>query len=163
MGEKVSLVIDGESFDNFTEVEFNRSIDTFSTMGFLAPFEADRKEFRKLFRPFTYRSVNGLIADKVQFTGTLMTPDPQITESSKSVAVSCYSLPAVMCDCCPPGGAYPLEFAGHTILQIAQTLASKFGLIAKLDENVSDDESDHAFQKAKLKRGPRGGRGKRGN
>lgn len=163
MGEKVGIVIDGERFENFTEVEFNRSIDTFSTMGFLAPFEADRKEFRKLFRPFSYRSVNGLIEDKVRFTGTLMQADPVITPDSKAVSVSCYSLPAAMCDCCPPGSAYPLEFKGMTILQIGQTLASKFGLIAKIDANVSDDESAHAFQKTKLKRGPRGGRGKRGN
>lgn len=157
------LVISGESFKHFTEIEFTKSIDTFSTATFSAPFEADRKEFRRLFKPFSYSSVNALIDDKVRLTGMMMHVNPRIEPASSSVEVSCYSLPAAMQDCCPPGTAYPLEFTGHTILQIAQTLASKFGLVAKIDESVAQDESDHAFTKAKLKRGPRGGRGKRGN
>ena len=163
MAEKVAIIIDGEKFQHFDSVHFERHIDDFSSLAFLAPFEADRKEFRKLFKPFSYRSVNGLVNDKVLFTGTLMLPAPRIDDSSKVIDVRCDSLPEVMARCCPPGSAYPLEFAGQTLLQMAQTLASKYGLRAKIDESVSSDESDHAFQKSKLKRGPRGGRGKRGN
>lgn len=158
-----SLVIAGESFRHFDNLELTKSIDTYSTASFTAPFEADRKEFRRLFRPFSFNSVNVLVDEKVRLTGELVHVLPRIEPDSSTVEVSCYSLPATMNDCCPPATAYPLEFSGMTLLQIAQTIASKFGIVAQIDENVPQDESDHAFVKAKLKRGPRGGRGKRGN
>jgi len=160
---KTGLVISGEKFEHFDTIEFTKSIDTFSTLSFTAPFEPDRKEFRKRFRPFSYSSVNGLIDDKVRFTGEMLTPEPSVDPESASVAVSCYSLPAVLGDCCPPGVAFPLEFSGMTLQQIAQTICNYFGITAKYDATVSVDESAHAFTKAKIHRGPRGGRGKRGN
>ena len=159
----VSLVIAGEEFRHFVDIELTKSIDTFSTAQFTAPFEADRKEFRRIFKPFGYNSVNVLVDKKVRLTGEMLSPLPRIDALTKAVAVQCYSLPAVMNDCCPPGTAYPLEFTGQTLLTIAQTVASKFGVTARFDETVSVDEELHAFQKKKMKRGPRGGRGKRGN
>lgn len=159
----VGLVISGETFRFFTDVELVSSIDNFSTATFSAPFESDRKEFRRLFKPFEYRSVNALVDQKVRFTGSMLCPLPRIEPNAKSVDVACYSLPAVLEDCCPPATAYPLEFKGQTLLPIAQKIASLFGLKAKFDDSVSEDESDHAFQARKVKRGPRGGKGKRGN
>lgn len=159
----VGLVISGEKFKHFPEIDIALALDAFSTARFTAPFEADRKEFRRLFKPFGYNSINVLVDEKVILTGTMMHVEPRIEAASKSVEVSCYSLPGVLCNCCPPGTAYPLEFADQTLLPIAQTIVSKFGLKARFDDSVSDDETDHAFKAAKVKRGPRGGRGKRGN
>ncbi len=160
---KVGLVISGEKFEHWTEIEITQSIDSFSTATFTAPFEAGRKEFRELFRPFSYRSINVLIDDKVRFTGTMMGIEPRIDANSKSVVCTCYSLPGTLGDCCPPASAFPLEFNGMTLLQIAQQVCTPFGLRAKIADDVPADESDHAFTKKKMKRGPRGGRGKRGN
>lgn len=158
-----SLVIAGEEFRHFSDIEITKSIDTFGTAQFTAPFEASRKEFRRLFKPFGYNSINILVDKKVRLTGYMLGTDPRIDALTKAVAVQCYSLPAVLNDCCPPGTAYPLEFSGQTLLTIAQTIASKFGLTARFDDTVDSDEESHVFQKKKLKRGPRGGRGKRGN
>lgn len=159
----VGLVLAGDTFRHFTEIDLTQSIDSFSTAAFTAPFEADRAEFRKRFRPFSYSSINVLIDQKVRMTGSMMGPEPKIDQSSKAVAVTAYGLPAVLAHCCPPGSAFPLEFSGMTLLQIAQKVCAPFGITARIDDTVSDDESSHAFQAKKLKRGPRGGRGKRGN
>jgi prophage tail gpP-like protein len=157
---RASLLIDGKRFDFWTEVEIVRSIDAFSTVGFSAPFEADRKEFRATFRPFSFKPVKVLVGTEGLFTGTMLGIDPRIEPDSKSVAVTCYGKPGVLCDCEPPASAYPLEFNGMDIIQIANQICAPFGITASVEQaSIARDGAtvDAEFFKKPVIRGKRGG------
>jgi prophage tail gpP-like protein len=119
--------IEGDFFGYWSELDICRKIDGYSSVGFSAPFEATRKEFRETFRPFTFKPLQVLIDLEAIFTGTLVHPQPDVEPDSKSVAVTAYSLPAVFEDCdAPPAGLK--EYTGFDLRQICEALAGHFGI-----------------------------------
>lgn len=156
----ISLEIDGKQFRGWNKAELKQAIDVFSSVGFSAPFEPDNKEFRQLFRPFSYKTVRLFIDGDLQFTGTLINVEPNAESDKKEISVSSYARPGVIEDCEPPASAYPLEFDGLDILQICQQLCAPFGFTAEVEfESIVRDGSnlDVEFQAKKIKRGKRGG------
>ena len=68
MDEQVSLLIDKKLFAYWSDLEIKLSIDSFDTVGFSAPFEPDRQEFRETFRPFSFKPIQVLVAGEPIFT-----------------------------------------------------------------------------------------------
>lgn len=132
--EALILLIDGRRYTGWNDIEIERSIDAFSTVSFTAPFEPERREFRDVFRPFSFKplalNVNG---DTQLFAGTLVGVDPKFDPSSRSVGISAYGRPAVLADVTMPASAYPLELNGLALGQLAEKVCFPFGLSTKVD------------------------------
>lgn len=131
--EDVSLRIDGRDWRAWETIEIQRTLDSFSTVGFSAPFQPERDEFRSTFQPFSYKPLDLHVGDELLFTGTLLGVDPALDPESKNVQTSAYSLPAVLADVTAPATAYPLELNGLKLGRIAETLAEPFGLTVQMD------------------------------
>lgn len=131
--EEVTLVINGQEWSAWNALEITRSLDTFRTVSFAAPFEPDRPGFRETFRPFSYLPVELHVGDELLFTGTLVGVEPSTEPESRSVKVTAYSSPGVLNDVTPPASTYPLELNGLKLRQIAETLLSPFGVAVELE------------------------------
>lgn len=137
----------GEYFGYWSDVEIKRSIDTYSTVVFNAPFEPQRREFRETFRPFTFQRLECLISLETIVTGFSLGIDPSVDWNGRSVAVTGYSKPAVLGDVSMPplpvGKSY--QYDGLNLRNIAQRVCDPFGI--KVDFR-SDDVKP--FKKVKL-------------
>lgn len=132
-------MIGGKSFAHWFDLEVKLSVDAFDAVSFSAPFEPDRKDFRELFKPFSFQPVDLKLNGDPLFTGTMIGVEPRVDANSKTVAITCYSLPGVLCDCTAPtgfghkgrrsrAGAIPLEFTKLTLREIARQLCEPFGI-----------------------------------
>ena len=135
MPERVDLRIDGSTYRAWSDVEIHREIDSSSTVTFTAPFEPDRESFRRTFRPFSFRTIEVHVDGELVFTGTMIDVDPKVDAKSRKVSVSAYALPAVLENVNPPASAYPLEFNGLSLRQIAASLLDPFELTAVFEED----------------------------
>ena len=143
--ESVSILIDGQTIGNWSDLELTDSLDAFSTAGFTAPFEAEREEFRALFRPFSFKPVRIFVDDEPLFTGTLLGVHPRAEPGRRWVEVTAIALPGVIEDCTRPGDAVPHEFKKLTLQDIAKQLLANF--------EITDDFRDgagSAFDKVKI-------------
>lgn len=139
--EDIQLQINGNYFGHWTEVEVGLGIDEFSTVAFSAPFDASRKEFRDIFRPFEYQAVQ-LATNLVDiFHGFVVNVQPKFEPNGSSVAVTGYAKPGVLCDCTlpqeDPTAVPPVpvkrEFKkGQTIRQIAEQCCAPFGIAVEM-------------------------------
>lgn len=124
---ETALMIDGKRFRFWSSVNIFRSIDSFDTISFTAPFDFEAPNFKEAFRPFTYQSAQFTVNGEPLFTGITLSPD-LILGQKKTIQVSGYSSPGVLNDCTAPASAFPLEFNGQGLREISATLASYFGL-----------------------------------
>lgn len=125
---EVAILIGGKRFRFWSEVRITRAMDAMDTVDFMAPFDADKPEFKDTFRPFSYKSVDITVGGNPLFTGTMIVVNPVIGPTRKELSVSGYSLPGVLNDCTPPASAFPLEFDNQDLKQIADSLAKPFGI-----------------------------------
>ncbi len=155
--EKVELQIGGKVFAHWFDLEVKLCVDSFDTVGFSAPFEPSNAAFRDLFRPFSYQPVTLTLNGEPLFTGTMVGVEPKVDANSKSVAITCYSLPGVLCDCTAPtgfgrkgrrgaAGAIPLEFKKQTLRAIAGQLCEPFGIPIEFR-----DDAGAPFEKVAIK------------
>lgn len=139
MAEKIELLINGKKFANWFDLEVTLSVDTFDSVGFSAPFEPSRSDFRRTFVPFGFAPVQVLLNGDPLFSGTMIDIDPVRNVDSGMVTVQCYAFPAVLEDCTAPTnagykgrrpkGPLKTEFQkGLTLRQIAQQLCDPFDL-----------------------------------
>lgn len=136
--EKIELVIAGKKFANWYDLEVTLSLDRFDSIQFSAPFEPARNEFRDTFRPFSYQPVQVLLNGEPLFTGTMIGVEPDVNRDARSVAVTCYATPGVLCDCTAPTnvgyagrrqkGAMKTQFEKASLQVIAQWLCDPFDL-----------------------------------
>jgi len=122
-----SILINGTRFRFWTEVQITRSVDNIDTVSFLAPNNPDDKNFRRIFRPFSYQQVVVNVGDEVLFHGIMMSVIPTINNTSKTIQIECYSRPGVLNDCAIPADN-PVEFKNQTISEIAIELCKPFGI-----------------------------------
>jgi prophage tail gpP-like protein len=126
--DEVSVVIAGAEFRFWTSATIMTAIDQFSTVRLVAPFEAERYEFRETFRPFTFKTFDTLIGGDKAFTGILVDVMPSVEPDSSTVEVTAYAKPAALVDCTMPGASVPLEFKGVGLRAITAAVLSPFGL-----------------------------------
>ena len=131
--DEVSLLIDNRRFRFWTDIRITRAIDNMDTVEFSAPFDSKAgsetiDSFRKIFKPFSYRSIVVNVGGNVLFTGVMIGINPPLEPNSKTVSLSCYSLPGVLNDCTASAASYPLEFIELNLRDIAKALIEPFGL-----------------------------------
>lgn len=126
--EDIAVLINGQRFRFWETVEITRSLDTVDTFSLVAPFEEERQEFRAAFRPFSFAETVVQVASETLFTGVMVPVRPILETNRKTVQVSGYSRPGVLQDCTASPAAYPIEFNGFNIGQIAKSLCRPFGL-----------------------------------
>lgn len=145
---ELSLLINGKQFKFWTGISITRSIDAMDSLIVTAPFTPDDPAFRETFRPFAFSPVGVTVGGAALFTGTMLTPDPDLRQDSRTVSAVCYSVPAVTGDCTAPASAYPLEWDGAGLKTIAGAIAAPFGLsvIFEADEGAT-------FERVALKPG----------
>ena len=149
---EVALSINGGRFRFWESVRIKRSLDTFDSIQFSAPFEVDNKAFRDTFRPFSYQDIVVTTGGEPLFTGTMLTPLPVMEANKRTVSVTGYSLPGVLNDCSSPSSDFPLEFNGQKIGDIARTICAPFGLSVEITaeegpvfERVASEPSKKAY------------------
>ena len=126
--DEVAVLIDGERFRFWDKIRITRSIDNMDTVEFGTPFDANLPKFRKIFKPFSYKSNDVTVGGTPLFTGTMVAIDPVIENAKKVIAVNGYSLPGVLNDCTAPASSYPLEFNDQGLREIADTMLAPFGI-----------------------------------
>lgn len=137
----VSLIVDGEKFKGWTEINIRRSMDSFGVFSYKSLWLPENKEFREFFRPFSYKPVSIYDGAALIFNGTLMNVQPEVTPTSSTVVASGYSVPGVLNDCTPPVSSFPLERDNQDLQQIAIELLKPFGIPVEF-ENVPGSEFD---------------------
>ncbi len=147
---EVALSINGKRFKFWTQIEINRSIDAMDSLTLAAPFDPDDPEFRAAFRPFGFNPVSVQVGGRPLFTGVMLTPNPDLTEKSRTVSAVCYSSPAVLGDCTAPASSYPLEWSNARLTSIAADMARPFAI-----ETVFDSDAGAAFERVATKPGDR--------
>jgi prophage tail gpP-like protein len=125
---EVAVLIGGERFRFWTELHTSQSIDSISTIELGAPFEPSRVGFRQTFRPLSFAPLDVSVGGSALFTGTLINAPPRLSPDRKTITASGYAKPGVLNDCTPPASAFPLEFDGQNVADIAATLAAPFGI-----------------------------------
>ncbi|MCK5236214.1 MAG: hypothetical protein KAR06_04435, partial [Deltaproteobacteria bacterium] len=149
---EVSLSIEKVRFRFWSGMTLTRSMDTFDTLEFTAPFESSNAAFRAAFAPFSYKTVSVAVGSTPLFTGVMLAPIPRLDPRGKIITVSGYSLPGVVNDCNMPASAFPLEFNGQGLQDIATVVAGYFGLSVEFKdqqgpvfETVAADPTEKAF------------------
>lgn len=125
---EVAVLIDGVRFRFWSALRINRALDGIDTVEFSAPFDANAEGFKETFRPFSYKSLHVSVGGTILFSGTLVGVTPNISDQQKTVEISAYAVPGVLNDCTAPAGAFPLEFDGQALHEIATSLAHPFGI-----------------------------------
>ena len=126
--DQVSITIVGSRFRFWTSVTITRSLDAVDTFTLSAPFESDRQVFRDAFRPFSYQPVVIAVGGHRLFNGTLVNSTPTIDKNANVVNASGYARPGVLWDCTMPASAYPIEYNGVALDEIARKMVEPFGL-----------------------------------
>ena len=90
---EVSVSVDGERFRFWESIRVTRTIDAMDTIQLSAPFEPDRPEFRKTFRPFSFADLQVNVGRDPLFTGVMVDVSPDTTPDGRVVMASGYSLP----------------------------------------------------------------------
>ena len=136
MSEGVAIDIEGRRWAYWSDLEIHLGLDSHGSVGFTAPFEPERKDFRNTFRPFSFKPLTLTVDGDPLFTGTLVDVNPTTDPGERKVACSAYSKPAVLEDSNLPAASAPFEASGLSLRQIAQRLCAPFGVGVVLE--VSD-------------------------
>jgi prophage tail gpP-like protein len=138
--------VHGSYFGYWSEIDIVFELDGYSSIGFRAPFEHTRKEFREMFRPFSFKPVEVMVGNlETIFKGTLLDIDPDLSSDGRTVVVTANALPSVLVDCDMPASALPFEFKKVGLRSVFERCASPFGL--KLDFQA---EEGKPFDKIKI-------------
>lgn len=135
---EVAIFIDDKRFRFWDAVRIIRALDTMDTVEFSAPMESTLPFFTQSFRPFSFKPIVITVDGDPLFNGTGVGVTPVLQSDRKLISVSGYSLPGVLNDCTAPASAYPLEFNGLGLRDIANTLAALFGLSVVFDVDQGD-------------------------
>ncbi len=131
--EDVRVHLRGQEYTGWGDLEITRTLDSFSTLGFAAPFEPEQERFREDFRPFSFHDLDVTVGGEPLFTGTLNDVDPSTVPDSRTVGVSAYARPGVLAFCHMPPSSWPLEFNGLNLQRIAERLGAPWNLGVLVD------------------------------
>ena len=125
---EVAILIDNQRFRFWNSVKITRSLDSIDTIQLSAPFEAENAQYRSAFIPLKYQDIEVTVGGMPLFNGTALNITPQLRPVTKSFTLSGYALPGVLHDCTAPASAYPIQFQGQGLREIAKALLEPFGL-----------------------------------
>lgn len=137
--EQVSVTVNGKDVSFWSEIELHLALDAHPVVSLVAPFEPERKEFRKLFVPFSRAPVEAKVGGQLLFTGMLIDVLPQLTPEARYVGVTAYARPAKLLDSDMPHEAVPFEVNDLTLTQIARKLCEPLGIGVVLGSNEGSE------------------------
>lgn len=128
--DRVSVVIGGQRFENWTQIAIERRIDSITQVTVLAPFDPSNAADRALFRPFQFTDVSVFVGPDLLFFGQIVNVLPNQTAASNTVELQAYARAGTLWDCCLPAGENlsELEFNNQRIDEIAQSMVEPFGI-----------------------------------
>lgn len=129
MSNLVELYINDAKFVFWDNVSITRNVDTVDAASFSAPFDHTAPGFKDNFKPFAYNEVLICVNGAPLFTGTMLSADPNVTEDSRTIDVTCYAKCGVLQDCTMPPESMPLEYNNLNLREIAEAMAKPFGLL----------------------------------
>lgn len=122
--DETILHINGRKFIFWQTINISMSVDSLRTVTFSAPFEPVYAEFKNEFKPFTYTRCSVSVAGVTVFMGSIVGVEP----AEGMVTVTCYSTPGALADCTLPLSAFPAEYTGLKLSEIARSVARPFGV-----------------------------------
>lgn len=128
MSNLIEMYVNGSKFVFWENVRITRNIDAVDSATFTAPFDHTAPGFKENFKPFSYNPVLVSVGGAPLFTGTMLTPRPNLTAETRTIEVSCYAKCGVLQDCTMPAESMPLEYNNLNLKEIAQAMAKPFGL-----------------------------------
>jgi prophage tail gpP-like protein len=144
--QDVSIIIDGEKFTGFTNYALTLSYDSFDTFSFSAPYDPELKELREVIRPFTFKPCEVFYNDVLLFKGTLLTPDPELTDKSSEITLQGYPLCGVLNDCMVPPTKYPLQCMGITMKGIADAACEPYSIPVIFDGEAGPEFTEVSIE-----------------
>lgn len=133
--DEVAILINAERFRFWENASISLSMDSIDTVSLTAPFDPVIPEQRDIFRPMSFSTLDVTVGGTPLFTGTMVDISSPLSGSKRVVNVSGYSTPGVMSDCTMPASAFPLEFNGQGLTEIAETLSAPFGVNVNFETN----------------------------
>lgn len=125
MPEAVAITLDnGQRFGDWSDIEFQSGLDSYSALSMTGPFDHERPEVRAAFQPLMFPRVTVTVDDELVLTGRVKDVSPTVDASSASVAVTVYSLAFDLSEVCAPPNLLPLEFNGLDLRQVADRLVA---------------------------------------
>lgn len=141
----VSIVVDGYKFLGFTGYELNLNYDSLDTFSFSAPNDLASKEIAEALVPFAFKDCEVFYNGELKMKGTLLTPDPELSNGTKEITLQGYPLCGILNDCTIPLAQYPAEYSGLTLKEIAEPIGDAFGV-----KVVFDGDAGGAFEKVSI-------------
>jgi len=135
MPEPVSVTLDsGQRFGEWSDVELQFGLDSYSAVSLSGPFDHERKEVRRAFQPLMFPRVTVSVGDELVLTGRVKDVSPSADANSSIVGVTVYSLAHELSEVCAPPALLPLEFNGFDLRQIADRMvAPSVGVATVID------------------------------
>jgi prophage tail gpP-like protein len=131
--DEVTLHIAGQRWRFFDDLEINLGLDSHPTVGFSAPFDHRRREFRDTFRQFSFRPLEVAIGGQRVFTGVLVEVQPRCEPDASTVSCAGYSKAAQLETLNLPADKLPFQASGLSLRQIAQQLAGAYDIGVEIE------------------------------
>ena len=144
--QDVSIIIDGKKFTGFTSYSINLSYDSFDTFSFSAPYDPNLTGLSEIIVPFSYRPCEVFYNDVLMFKGRLLTPNPELTDTSSEITLQGYPLCGVLNDCMVPPTKYPLQCNGINMKGIAEAACNPYGIPVIFDGDIGDNFSEVSIE-----------------
>jgi prophage tail gpP-like protein len=126
--DEMTLTVNGQQVKHWSSNTLRRGIGELSQVSFVIPFDSFNADVRALFRPFTYRPVELFIGSEKQFSGTMISRNPQVDPNKSVLSFGAYSKPGILNDCTVSAKMLPAEFNNQNLQQIAAKLSAPFGI-----------------------------------
>lgn len=134
----LALFCDGKKFVGFTGYTVVCSVDTFDAFSFSTVWDAEKKELRDLFRPFSYKECEVYFDGDLIFKGKMLPAVPNVQPDSKTITIQGYPSCAVLNDSTLPDSLYPPEYNELTLSDIAGSIAGAFGVGVQIKADVGE-------------------------
>lgn len=142
----VSIKVDGKEYTGFTGYELNLNYDSFDTFSFSAPYTAAMIELKSAIVPFAFKPCDVFYDGILVFRGTLLTPDPELSDKSGEITLQGYPLCGVLNDCMLPPTKYPLECLGLTIKGIADAACAPYSIPVIYDGDIGPEFTEVSIE-----------------
>jgi prophage tail gpP-like protein len=144
--QDVSILIDGKQFVGFTGYEIHLNYDTLDTFSMTAPYDVALTEIKDAIMPFAYRNCAVYYNGNLLFNGTLLTPDPELTDNAREMTLQGYPLCGILNDCTIPLARYPAAYNGMNLKEIAEPLADAYGIGVDFQDSCGNAFTDISFE-----------------
>jgi prophage tail gpP-like protein len=144
--QDVAIKIAGKKYTGFTGYDLNLSYDSFDTFSFSAPYNDAMTELKNAIVPFAFSPAEVYYDGELVFKGTLLTPDPELTDQSSEITLQGYPLCGVLNDCMVPPTKYPLECMGLTIKGIADAACDPYSIPVIFDGEIGPEFTEVSIE-----------------